>query len=377
MARLGLFGSYDREAPRLALLKAGVEALGHTLTECHEPPLPKAERAALARAPWLAAGRLGLSQARLWQRRHELAGVDALLVPYPGHAVMPLARVVSRGLGVPLLFDPFVSLYDTVVGDRELVLPDSVRARALALADRRALALADLVLADTSAMAAYYQALAGLPAARLAVVPVGADERRFAPAPLPPEPPMRVLFVGHMLPLHGVPTIVEAARQLAGEREIAFELVGTGPEDVQALLLAAPEARVTYQPAVEPADLPALVASAHVCLGCFGTSEKAARVVPHKVYEAAAAGRAVVTRESPAVREAFGECITMVPAGDAAALATALRALAYAPGLRDANAHAAREVLLANFGVTASGRALVAALAAAGAGSFQSDAGMS
>ena len=69
--------------------------------------------------------------------------------------------------------------------------------------------------------------------------------------------------------------------------------------------------------------------AADVCLGVFGTSDKAARVVPNKVYDALAAGRPLVTADSPAARELLGDGrdALLVPAGDGGALAAALRRL--------------------------------------------------
>jgi glycosyltransferase involved in cell wall biosynthesis len=59
----------------------------------------------------------------------------------------------------------------------------------------------------------------------------------------------------------------------------------------------------------------------------FGASDKAGRVVPNKVFQCAASGRAVVTAATPAVTNAFGDALVTVPVADATALADALREL--------------------------------------------------
>src|SRR5439155_1309765 len=53
--------------------------------------------------------------------------------------------------------------------------------------------------------------------------------------------------------------------------------------------------RVTFTGAIPYSDAPRLLSSAHVVLGAFGGGDKAGRVIPHKVYQGLAAGRAVLT----------------------------------------------------------------------------------
>jgi hypothetical protein len=44
-------------------------------------------------------------------------------------------------------------------------------------------------------------------------------------------------------------------------------------------------------------QLPNEIAAATICLGVFGTSDKAHWVAPHKVFECAAVGRPIITGE--------------------------------------------------------------------------------
>ena len=76
--------------------------------------------------------------------------------------------------------------------------------------------------------------------------------------------------------------------------------------------------------------LPAELHRAGCALGIFGTSDKAARVIPNKAFQALACGTPLVTADTPAARELLvdGESAVLVPPGDPNALAFALRRLA-------------------------------------------------
>jgi glycosyltransferase involved in cell wall biosynthesis len=91
-------------------------------------------------------------------------------------------------------------------------------------------------------------------------------------------------------------------------------------------------------------ELPALVAEHDVCLGIFGSGEKARRVVPNKVFQGAAAGCAVVTSDTTPQRRVLGEGAILVPPGNADALAAALRELAADAGKLAGLRAAAREL---------------------------------
>ncbi|MGH3102655.1 MAG: glycosyltransferase, partial [Gaiellaceae bacterium] len=249
------------------------------------------------------AARLVRAQARLVRRRGG-ERFDAVIVGYPGHLDLPAAR--RAAWGAPVVFNPLVSLSDTLVEDRRRFRPGSPAARLLLALDRRALRAADLVVADTEAHADHLARLAAIPRERVAVCLVGAEERLFGPGWDPRGPP---LFVGKLIPLHGLETILAAARLAP---ELRIRIIGSGQLD---RLLEARPANVEWVPWVAYERLPEELHRAACALGIFGESGKARRVIPNKAYQALACGTPLVTGDTPAAREllADGETALLVP----------------------------------------------------------------
>jgi glycosyltransferase involved in cell wall biosynthesis len=264
---------------------------------------------------------LRLARAEVALSRTAPDGADVLLVGYPGHADIPAARRVARGR--PVVFNPLVSLTETLVGDRAVVSPRSPKATAVRVLDRRAFRGADLVVADTQAHATYFRETFGLAAEQVAVALVGAEDALFTAAPADPAP-FHVLFVGKLIPLHGLPAILEAARLLP---DVPFVVAGDGQ---LAPLLSDRPANVRHVPWIDYAALPDAYRRAGCALGIFGTGEKAACVIPNKVFQALACGRPVVTADTPGARELLTHeaDALLVPPGDGAAIAGAVRRLA-------------------------------------------------
>jgi glycosyltransferase involved in cell wall biosynthesis len=292
------------------------------------------------------AARLARAELRLLRRPPENR-CDALVVAYPGQLDLPAARRAARG--GPVVFDPLVSAWDTQVADRGRFREGSLAARALAAVDRRALRAADLVVADTAANGRFLRALGRLPEDRVRVCFVGAEERLFRPRTRAPED-FTVLFVGKLIPLHGVETVLAAARLAP---ELHFRIVGSGQLEG---VLSDPPSNLERVPWVDYELLPGELAQAGCALGVFGTSRKASRVIPNKAFQALACAVPLVTADTPAARELLvdGESALLVPPGDPAALAAALRRLAVDQALRERLAaaghrafriHAGEEVL--------------------------------
>ncbi len=129
--------------------------------------------------------------------------------------------------------------------------------------------------------------------------------------------------------------------------EIPFRVVGDGQ---LAGLLDGRPANVEHIPWIPYEELPNAYRAAGCALGIFGTGEKAARVIPNKVFQALACARPVVTAGTRAARELLtdGTDALLVPAGDPEALAGAVRRLAADDALADRVARAGRETFEAD-----------------------------
>jgi glycosyltransferase involved in cell wall biosynthesis len=320
--RVAYFGTYERRYPRNAQVISALRRAGVEVTERHEPVWEGREQKWHAGLDVLP--RLALAEARLL--RHSGANADAVVVGYPGHFDLPAARRAARGR--PVVFNPLVSLVDTLVGDRQRFRRGSLPARLLAAIDRRALRAADLVVADTQANADFLAELAGLPPERIAVCFVGAEERVFAPG-WAPEERFTAVFVGKLIPLHGLETILEAARLAP---DVPVRVIGSG--QLESLLRSRPP-NVEWIPWIDYERLPGELRRAGCALGIFGTSEKTSRVIPNKAFQALACGVPLITADTPAARELLvdGESAVLVPPGNPEALAEGIRTLAADPTL--------------------------------------------
>ncbi len=324
-------GGYDPAYPRTAVIRKGLGAHGDGVIEYAADPSFKA----WLRYPLLLARIAAGSVSRFPLRR-----ADAVYVPSFCQKDVPLARFLAALIARPVVFDPLAPRHETKILDRGRRPADSLTARWNWWIDALAFRLADIVLADTAAHAAYYKSAYGVPARKLVVVPVGYDDALFDPdsgataaarasARSPSGAAFTVLFFGSFLPLHGVTAVVEAAREvLRRDPAVRFRFVGSGDTWARARALASDlgASNCVFEPWVPLGALPTLIASADVALGIFGRTDKARRVVPHKIFQSLGMRRPVITARTPAVEEFFahGEDIWLCDEPYAGTLADAV-----------------------------------------------------
>jgi GT2 family glycosyltransferase/glycosyltransferase involved in cell wall biosynthesis len=413
--RAAFFGTYNRGHSANRIAVTAVEAAGYEVVEIHDPLWERTRDkhagyfspASLVRLgfEWLGSAR---RLSRAWRRS---GGAAVAVVGFNGQLDVLLLRLLGLRYGPRIVFAPLVSLTETLVDDRRVYDSGSLAGRMLRLLDRATCRAADVVVVDTEEHRRYFVDELGVDPSRLLVCHLGADPAVFLePAPVPePEaevaqPPdegevrpgrpgrflvklpytlkaqperaspaeegkLDVLWFGQYLPLHGLDVIVDAVGRLALRDELRtklrFTFIGTGEERVRIEReLRTTRADLRFTDWVPYEELAARIARADIVFGIFGGSRKARMVIPNKVYEAAAVGRAVVTADTPAVREVFEDGTDVVLCGaDGLELANAVARLAGDEELRERLGAAARRLMLERFSAEALGRSWSVALA--------------
>ena len=256
---------------------------------------------------------------------------DAILVNFPGYYLMPLAWLLTRYPRKKLLFDAFVSVSDTLVSDRKLVSWLHPISWIYYLVDIISCHLADEVLIDTKAHKKFFASRFLLSPKKIRVIYVGTRKDLFFVAPKQDAlsaHTYNVLFVGTYIPLQGIEYILHAAKILHEQKDIHFTLIGNGQtyEEMQNLAKTLQLSNVTFYDFMPLEALPKYLHSADIALGIFGTSSKANRVIPHKVFDAVACNIPVITAKNAAIEEQFtnGKEVFLCETGNAQSLADAI-----------------------------------------------------
>ena len=328
--RIMFFGTYEaRRHERVKVLSEGLAARGHEVFECNVPlRIGTVMRVRILRWPILVpllVARVLLCWARLVPRALLSHDPDVVLVGYLGQFDVMLARLLWPRTTIVL--DHWLPSAE-VAQDRGLT--GRWREGPLNGIDHIAMSAASIVLVDT-------EEHRGLLPPRFrgaaVVVPIGAPYAYFQEPRRIDEAPMRVVFFGTYTPLHGTPFIAQAIGLLDDRADIRVTMIGQGRDYARSRRIIGEDERVNWIDWLEPRGLARELAQHHICLGIFGVTEKAARVVPTKIYQGAAAGCAIVTGSNPAQERALGSVGFMVPRGDPAALADTLSMLAKRPDL--------------------------------------------
>ena len=235
--------------------------------------------------------------------KHRGLDYDIMIIGWRGIIVLPLAKLISKK---PIVFFPFISIYQTLVEDRKLISKNSLKAKFFHFVDKRGCKLSNMVIIDTTENIEYFCREFNLDKKKFRRLLLGIDEKSFRPLPSrEADKNFNVLFIGTYIPLHGIDVIVESAKILSKYRDIEFTLVGDGQtkQEIESKIKEYKLKNIQLKNSVPQDKLSEILDKTDVCLGIFSDSKKSSSVVPSKVLISLCSRKPIITIDSPSVRE--------------------------------------------------------------------------
>ena len=225
--------------------------------------------------------------------------------------------------------DFFISMYDTFVMDRKKFTPNSLVAKVFRILDSFTLKKAHHVIVDTKAHGDYFVEDFGVDAGKIEVMYLKADTTIFYPREIEKRDAIKnkfdVLYFGSVLPLQGVEVVIEAAKELAQEKDIHFTIIGP----IRGKMEKFEADTVEYIDWLSQKDLATYIGMSDLCLAGHFNAEigKAKRTIPGKAYIYEAMEKPMILGDNAATHELYqaDESHYFVEMGNAKALAEKIK----------------------------------------------------
>lgn len=233
----------------------------------------------------------------------KISSFDLVFVGFAPQLVLPLFGRKLRKK--PLVIDFFISMYDTLCCDRKKFSPDGIIGRIIHHIDKKTINQADLVVCDTKAHGKYFCEEFGYPSDKMSTLYLEADESIYYPRETEKNSDFTVLYFGSVLPLQGVPVILDAIELLRNEKGLKFIFVGPLGKNNR----RRGEEITEYIEWLPQKELAEKIAQADLCLaGHFdSTIMKAKRTIPGKAYIYRAMNKPMILGDNEATHELYSE----------------------------------------------------------------------
>ena len=294
----------------------------------------------------------------------EFKKTNVIYVGYPGHVDVFLAFILAKLYGKKLIFNPLLIVYNGFVYEQGILKENSILAKTIKFTESLVYRMCDIVFADTPFQKVHLEKDFSVPAKKLRVLPIGADDKGYEFSPYENTgKKISVVYYGLYSPIHGVEHIIECARLLRNDKNIIFTFIGQGntyeKNKKRSDELKLPNVVFHYNVPVET-HLP-IMQKADIFLGFLQKHPTVDRVIPNKVYQGLALGRVVLTADAPVTRSMFkhNENMYLVKPADPKALKEAILELKNDPDLRSKIAKNGYQLYREKFNPKAVGKQLV------------------
>ncbi len=308
--KICFFGSYVKDSFGIpsgnggTLLKKNLETQNMNIVECYEPFKNPAS--------------FFITYCKLFFKHRKL-DYDVMIIPWRGILTLPIAKLIHKK---PIIYFPAFSIYDTLVNDRKIIKKNSIKGKFIHFVDKIACKWSDMVILESKEEIKYFRNEFHLDIKKFRQCPLSADESIFYPKneKIKLKKNFIVLFFGSFIPLHGIETIVKAAKILQNNDNIIFKICGDGQTkpEITKLINDHKLENVKLLGIVSKEMLLENIHTSDICLGIFGDTVKATKVLTNKVFQILASKKPLITMESPTALEYHlidkKNCILVPPA---------------------------------------------------------------
>lgn len=219
------------------------------------------------------------------------------------------AYLLSKIYGKKFILDPVTSIYSTIVEERKMISPFSLKAKLFFNYEKLAYKLPKHLFATTQEFKQHFCKLFSIKPEKISVLPVGGIvEKIDRKSSKRKKGGFKILYWGGFHPQHGVEFIIRAAKLVEEyDKRISFKLIGKGfcwKESVD-LSEKLRVSNVIFTGYLPDENLREEIINSDLILGFFGSSLRADRSIGNKVFEGLSYGKTVITGNSKAIRRFF------------------------------------------------------------------------
>ncbi len=309
--KICFFGAYDRNFTSNQIVLKGLRTNGVIVTEVNShTPLTR-----LDKQKDMTVFNLVKRVLKKWKilsviikNWKNLRECDYIYIGFPGHFDVLIAYPIAKLLRKKIIFNPLVIFYSGFVSDQGFIKEGSVFAKVMKFGEKVIYKMSDLVIADTKLQEKNLHTLFNVPYSKMKTVVIGADDTVYKYSPKEQETTeFNVIYYGLYTPLHGVEYILDAAEVCKSDPKIKFLMIGRGNTYEKSVEEANKRqlTNVIFYPDMTEVDAFDTLATGDVFLGFLQKHPSVDRIIPNKVYQGLALGKAVVTADAPIMREVF------------------------------------------------------------------------
>ncbi len=236
----------------------------------------------------------------------EIKNCDAIYVHFRWFEILPFIWIIAKIFRKKIIFDHFISIWDTICFDRQKVKPYGVLWNILKSYDKLLIEMSDLIILDTNTHLNFFIKELWLPMKKWWYVHVGCNEKLFKPLQVPKHDKFTVFWYGNVQPIQGVKFILDIAKSLEWDPDIRFELVW--PIRRKLNIKANYHENITFIDWLDYKKLPIHINKSHVCIWWhFSKIWKAQRVIAWKSFQFISCWIPTILADNQANREVFNE----------------------------------------------------------------------